>query len=82
MAMGAIWALNAAGLRVPEDVAVVGFDDIPAAADFTPPLTTVRQSGRDMGRVATQMLLKLIAGEPVIERKVVLPAELVIRKSS
>ena len=82
MAMGAIWALTAAGLRVPEDVAIVGFDDIPAAADFSPPLTTVRQSGRDMGRVATRMLLKLIMREPVIERQVILPAELIIRKSS
>lgn len=82
MAMGAIWALRAAGLRVPQDVSVMGFDDIPAAADFTPALSTVRQSGKDMGRVATQMLFKLIAGEPIAQRRVVLPAELIIRQSS
>ncbi len=82
MAMGAIWALNAAGLGVPQDVAVVGFDDIPVAADFTPPLTTVKQPGAEMGRVATQMLFKLIAGHPVDNRKVTLSAELIIRQSS
>ncbi len=82
MAMGAIWALNAAGLRVPQDIAVIGFDDIPAATDFTPPLTTVKQSGLDMGRVATQMLFKLIEGESVLDRRVVLPAELIIRESA
>ena len=82
MAMGAIAAFKAAGLRVPQDIAVVGFDNIPAAVDFTPPLTTVKQSGTDMGRVATQMLLKLIAGEPVFEQRVVLPADLIIRESA
>ena len=80
--MGAIWAIHAAGLRVPDDIAVVGFDDIPAAADFSPALTTVRQPGAEMGRVATQMLFKLIAGEPVPNREVILPAELIIRQSS
>jgi DNA-binding LacI/PurR family transcriptional regulator len=82
MAMGAIWAIRAAGRRVPDDIAVVGFDDIPAAADFNPALTTVRQPGAEMGRVAAQMLLKLIAGEPVPNREVILPAELIIRQSS
>ncbi len=82
MAMGAVWALKAAGLRVPEDIAVVGFDDIPAAADFSPPLTTVRHSGGQTGRVAAQMLFKLIEGESVDCPEVVLSAELVVRQSS
>ncbi|MCK6628292.1 MAG: LacI family transcriptional regulator [Anaerolineae bacterium] len=82
MAMGAIWKLKSAGLRVPEDVAVVGFDDIPAAADFSPPLTTVRLSGAQVGRVAAQMLFKLIEGEPIESPEVVLPAELIVRQSS
>jgi DNA-binding LacI/PurR family transcriptional regulator len=82
MAMGAIWALKKAGLRVPEDMAVVGFDDIPAAADFTPPLTSVRHSGGQTGQVAAQMLFKLIEGEPVDNPEVLLPAELIVRQSS
>lgn len=82
MAMGAIWALRAAGLQVPQDVAVVGFDDIPTAADFTPSLTTVKQPGKKLGQVATQLLFKLIAGDPVAEREIVLPAELIVRQSS
>jgi DNA-binding LacI/PurR family transcriptional regulator len=82
MAIGAIWALKAAGLRVPEDVAVVGFDDIPAAVEFTPPLTSVRHSGGQTGQVAAQMLFRLIEGEPVDYPEVLLPAELIIRQSS
>ena len=82
MAMGAIWTLKAAGLRVPEDIAVVGFDDIPAAAEFTPPLTSVRHSGGQTGQVAAQILFKLIEGEAVDRPEVLLPAELIIRQSS
>jgi DNA-binding LacI/PurR family transcriptional regulator len=82
MAMGAIRAVQAAGLRVPQDVAIVGFDDIPAAADFNPPLTTVKGLSRDIGQAAAQMLFKLIAGEVAEEREVILPTEIVIRESS
>lgn len=82
MGMGAIWALRAAGLRVPEDVAVVGFDNIPAAADFNPALTTVNMPAQEIGRVAAQLLFRLINGEPGSEREVVLPTELIIRQSS
>jgi DNA-binding LacI/PurR family transcriptional regulator len=82
MAMGAVRALHEARLRVPQDIAVVGFDDIGTAADFSPPLSTVRQSGRLMGQVAAQMLFKLIKGETVSDREIVLPAELIVRHSS
>lgn len=82
MAMGAIHALHAAGRRVPEDVAVAGFDDIPAAADFNPPLTTVSLSSQIKGQVAAEMLLKLIEGEPVDRSEIVLPAHLIVRQSS
>ncbi|RMF03994.1 MAG: LacI family transcriptional regulator [Chloroflexi bacterium] len=82
MAIGAIHAIRAAGLRVPEDVAVVGFDDIPIAADFDPPLTTVRQPSKEVGRMAARMLFQLINGEAVTTAKVVLPAELIIRQST
>jgi len=82
MAMGAIRAMQTAGFRIPQDIAVVGFDDIPAAADFNPPLTTVKGLSREVGQAAAQMLFKLIAGETVEEREVILPTELVIRESS
>ncbi len=82
MAMGAIRALNAAGLRVPDDVAVVGFDDIPTAADFYPPLTSVNQPGKQMGHIATRLLFKLITGERVTDKEILLPAQLIIRQSS
>jgi DNA-binding LacI/PurR family transcriptional regulator len=82
MAVGAIRSLRRVGLRVPEDVAVIGFDDIPTAADFTPALTTVSQPARKMGQVAAQMLFKLIAGKPSAKREVVLPAHLVVRQSA
>lgn len=82
MAMGAIQFLQAKGLRVPEDVAVVGFDDIPAAADFNPPLTTVRQPSREIGQVAARLLFARINGEAIDEKQIILESELVIRKSS
>lgn len=82
MAMGAVLALKSAGLQVPEDIAVVGFDDIPTAAEFTPPLTSVRCSGGRTGQLGAQMLFKLIDGEPIDCPEVVLPAELIIRQSS
>ncbi len=82
MAMGAVRAIQAGGLRVPEDVAVVGYDDIPAAADFHPSLTTVKAAARKVGQLAAQMLFQLINGETVAQKEVILPAELVIRESS
>jgi DNA-binding LacI/PurR family transcriptional regulator len=63
MAAGALRALRAAGRRVPEDVAVVGFEDSAVARYAQPPLTTVRQPIEEMGRQATRMLLAKIAGE-------------------
>jgi DNA-binding LacI/PurR family transcriptional regulator len=82
MAMGAVWALSAAGLRVPQDVAVAGFDDIPTAADFMLPLTTVRQPSKQIGVVAAQMLFNLIDGKPIDVAELVLPAQLIIRAST
>ena len=70
------------GLRVPEDVAVVGYDDIPASADFFPALTTVRATSWKVGQLSAQMLFKLIAGEKIEEKEVIIPAELIVRESS
>ncbi len=82
MAMGAIWAIRAAGRRVPDDIAVIGFDDIPAAADFSPPLTTVRQPSKEAGATATRILFDIIEGNPPPATEVVLPAEFIIRESA
>ncbi|WP_422737107.1 LacI family DNA-binding transcriptional regulator [Micromonospora sp. WMMD729] len=81
MAHAALRALHAAGRRVPEDVAVVGFDDIETAAYTEPPLTTVRQPIVELGRRMTRQLLRLAAGE-AIEPAVMLDTELIIRTSA
>ena len=57
MALGAIHALTDAGMRVPDDVSIVGFDDLPDSAHFAPPLTTVRQDFSELGREAVRLLL-------------------------
>jgi DNA-binding LacI/PurR family transcriptional regulator len=81
MAHGALRALRAAGRRVPEDVAVVGFDDIEMARYTDPPLTTVRQPIEDIGHTIARQLLRLLAGEE-IDPALELPTELVVRESS
>ena len=82
--MGAILALREAGLRVPKDVSVVGFDDVLAASTYNPPLTTIRQPLRDMGRVAASTLLGLISDQIAHPRPAVIPVypKLVVRKST
>lgn len=80
MAYGAIAALEDASLRVPWDVSVTGFDDLPASARRNPSLTTVRQPIREVGARAAQLLLERLAGKP--ERIDLLPTQLVIRASS
>ncbi|WP_128379173.1 LacI family DNA-binding transcriptional regulator [Streptomyces cavernae] len=82
MALGAIEALRRRGLRVPEDMSVVGFDDLPEVRWSAPPLTTVRQPLADMGRLATRTVLQLAAGEEPASRRVELATELVVRASS
>ncbi|MDP9866252.1 DNA-binding LacI/PurR family transcriptional regulator [Streptosporangium brasiliense] len=77
MALGALRTLRRAGRRIPGDVAVVGFDDIPAAAYADPPLSTVRQPTVEMGRRLARMVLKQEEGTPVV-----LPTELVVREST
>ncbi|MFC7642740.1 substrate-binding domain-containing protein [Streptosporangium lutulentum] len=80
MAIGALHALHEAGRRVPEDVAVVGFDDIEAASYTMPPLTTVRTLRAGQAAAAVRLLLRQIDGGPA--SSTILPTELVIRKST
>lgn len=82
-AIGAIRALKDAGLRVPEDVSVVGFDDILSAAYATPSLTTVRQPLAEMGKRGAQVLLQRIADrEKEFPPEIVVAPELVVREST
>ncbi len=81
-AMGAIWAFQEAGLRVPEDVSVVGFDDIPAAAYNTPRLTTVRQPLERMGQIAAKTVLDQIEGNAEFVAEIAVEPELVVRDST
>jgi DNA-binding LacI/PurR family transcriptional regulator len=81
MADGALRTLRQAGRRVPDDVAVIGFDDVEVARYTEPPLTTVRQPIAEIGRSLVRQLLRLTAGEP-IEPALILPTELVLRESA
>jgi len=82
MASGAVFELRAAGLRVPDDVAVVGFDDSIVARHVDPPLTSVRQPLEEMGRTMASLLLDEITEPGAGHREVVLPTELVVRASA
>jgi DNA-binding LacI/PurR family transcriptional regulator len=81
VAFGAIAAIREAGLRVPHDISVVGFDDIALAAFYDPPLTTVRLPAYDLGLAAGTALLDRVAGRPVPDRTL-LPTELIVRSST
>jgi len=81
-AIGAIRALQEKGLRVPQDVSVMGFDDIPGAAFHTPSLTTVRQPLKRMGEVAAQSLLERIEGKKEYPAEIAIEPELVTREST
>ena len=81
-AIGAIRALKDHGLRVPEDVSVVGFDDIQSAAYHNPSLTTIRQPLQQMGMVAARILLQRIRGQATFPDAVAIQPELAIREST
>ncbi|NGN67012.1 LacI family transcriptional regulator [Streptomyces sp. A7024] len=82
MALGAIEALRRRGLRVPEDMSVVGFDDLPEVRWSAPPLTTVRQPLSEMGRLAAQMALDLARRVQPASPRMELATELVVRAST
>ncbi len=81
IALGALSALHEAGRRVPDDVAVVGFDDIPTAAWMIPSLTTIRSPAVESGRRMTELLIDLIEGSPPDVRIQTLPSPLIVRRS-
>ena len=81
MAVGAIKAIEEAGLRCPDDIAVVGFDDIQLAELVSPALTTVRQDKRSLGAAAARSLVQLIDQPDTAPHVSVLPVELVVRQS-
>lgn len=83
VAIGALWALREAGLRVPEDMALVSFDDLPADLVVVPFFTVAAQPAYEMGRRATELLLERLSGEaPEAYQEVVLPIEIIVRQSS
>jgi DNA-binding LacI/PurR family transcriptional regulator len=83
LAFGVIQAARRSGRRVPEDLAVVGFDDIPLAAAVNPPLTTIAQPVGEIVSHAVELLLEQIASRDITldRRRVVLKAQLVVRES-
>jgi DNA-binding LacI/PurR family transcriptional regulator len=80
-ALGAMRAIRLCGLRVPEDISVVGFDDLFFASYTQPPLTTVRQPMRRMGQLAMESLIKLMSGDES-EIRIKVEAELIVREST
>ncbi len=80
--MGAILAVKRAGLQIPEDIAIVGFDDIPLAEYFDPPLTTVRLPAFGLGWTAGERLIRLTREEGLDQNGILLDSELIIREST
>ena len=80
LALGAILALNECGLRIPEDISIVGFDDTPESAYYTPPLTTIAQPRLALGQMAMKMALDLLNDQDAQDQ--VLPCQLVVREST
>jgi DNA-binding LacI/PurR family transcriptional regulator len=82
MTLGVLRALREAGVRTPQDVAVVGFDDIPESEFFAPPLTTVRQDFEAVGKQGIALLLDLIEGRPPAASRIAIEPQLVVRAST
>ena len=81
LAGGVYLAARELGLRIPEDVSVVGFDDLPFAQVFAPPLTTIAIDPEELGAIAFEVLAAVMAGEPGAPGRI-LPVELVVRGST
>lgn len=81
MTLGVLRALHEIGIRIPEEVALVGFDDMPWAGDLNPALTTVAQPGYELGQQAVQLLLKRLERPESPFFKIILQPRLIIRQS-
>jgi LacI family repressor for deo operon, udp, cdd, tsx, nupC, and nupG len=83
-AIGFISEISRLGLKCPDDISVMGFDDLEIAAHFQPPLTTMRQPREAVGRLAAEALIDLIEGAPgkIVPKQFVLSSELIVRKST
>lgn len=81
MALGAIRALHERNLCIPEDISIVGFDDIPEAPYFSPPLTTVRQEFSQLGKLGVEYLVSIIEDSAITQQKTISP-RLIVRKST
>ncbi|MCB0051351.1 MAG: substrate-binding domain-containing protein, partial [Caldilinea sp.] len=81
LTLGALLEMNAQAVSSPHDLGIVAFDEHPWAAVSCPPISVVRQPTRQIGQVAAEMILSLIDGSPVPEKRVVLPCDLVVRQS-
>lgn len=82
VAIGAIQAIKQAGLRIPQDIEIIGFDDVPMAEFYDPPLSTVRLPAFDLGRLAGDQLIKMILGNDTDLPGVLLETELILREST
>lgn len=81
MALGALQAVHERGVRVPEDMAIIGFDDMPWAASLRPPLSAVAQPIEELGQIAARVLLERLDNPQHVVRQVILPPRLVLRAS-
>jgi DNA-binding LacI/PurR family transcriptional regulator len=82
VAIGAMLAIKEAGLRIPRDMAVVGFDDIPLAEFYDPPLTTIHLPAFGLGWAGGERLIRIIQGEGLNDASLLLESKLIIRQSS
>ena len=82
MALETLAVANELGIRVPEDLSLVGFDNVPDSVMAEPSLTTINQPIQEMGRLSIEILLQLMAGEEPDELHVTLPTQLVVRQST
>ncbi|WP_322509336.1 LacI family DNA-binding transcriptional regulator [Anaerolinea sp.] len=82
MAIGCIRAARDHGVNIPEDLSIIGFDDIPLASYFDPPLTTIRQDTAELGRQATRLLLELLKNPQLPSCHTLIPTQLIVRKST
>ena len=82
LTLGALEAIHAQNIRIPEEISIIGFDDMPWSISLNPPLTAVRQPGFDMGRKAAEMLYERMVNPEKKKENVILKTELMLRKST